>query len=213
MSNRFDAATLEAIAFIGNTLSPLFLEDPVKGDQAVYSAFKALDADAAAAEWPFAEPTLAAECLSTMVRELNNTPAADLAHDFRTMFVGPFKKTCPPWGSVYMDHEGVTFGPTTLALRKWMRKTGIERVQDERMPDDHIGYLLSMMAWTALNRPEALEELLTEHLLTWAAHFFNLMENSAEQAFYIALARLTRDSLEGIQEIAGLEVETPRFFR
>ena len=95
----------------------------------------------------------------------------------------------------------------------WLRKTGIERVQDERMPDDHIGYLLSMMAWTALNKPEALEELLTEHLLTWAAHFFDLMENSAEQAFYVALAKLTRDSLEGIREVAGLKVETPRFFR
>lgn len=213
MNTSFEPAALEAIAFIGDTLSPLFLEDPVKGDRSAYEAFKALDAQAAAAEWPFADPELAASSLTAMVDALRTTPADELARDFRTMFIGPFKKSCPPWGSVYMDHEGVTFGPTTLALRAWMREKGIERTHDDKMPEDHIGLMLSMMAWTARSKPESLEEFLTEHLLTWAPHFFDVMEGAAQQPFYVALAKLAKDSLVGIEEVLGLNVETPRFFR
>ena len=47
---------LDAIAFVGDTLVPFFLEDSKTGGaQASFSAFAALDADEAAREWPFAE--------------------------------------------------------------------------------------------------------------------------------------------------------------
>lgn len=207
------SAELQAIAFVGDALSPLLLEDPVKGSQTTFESFKQLDASAAGAQWPFADPALATECLAIMSKELCSTPAEELAHGFRTMFIGPFKKTCPPWGSVYMDHEGVTFGPTTLALRQWMREVGIERTQEKGMPDDHIGFMLSLMAWVARNKPEALGEYLSQHLLTWAPHFFEEMEKASTQPFYQALARLAGDSLVGIKECLKIQVDTPRFFR
>ncbi len=31
----------------------------------------------------------------------------------------------PPWGSVWLDRESVLFGDSTLALRQWMRESGI----------------------------------------------------------------------------------------
>ena len=50
MAEQFDEMT-DAIAFVGDTLAPFFLEDPKTGGaQASFSAFASLDADAAARE-------------------------------------------------------------------------------------------------------------------------------------------------------------------
>lgn len=63
-----DAAVLEAIAFAGNTLAPFFLEDPrTGGARAAFAAMAALDAPAAAQEWPFAEAEAAEAALRLMV--------------------------------------------------------------------------------------------------------------------------------------------------
>ena len=70
MAEQFDEM-LDAIAFVGDTLAPFFLEDPKTGGaQASFSAFAALDADAAAREWPFAEAASSAHALREMVEGL-----------------------------------------------------------------------------------------------------------------------------------------------
>ena len=47
-----DEATLEGVAFLGNTLGPFFLQDPRTGlASAEFAAVAALDAQAAGAEW------------------------------------------------------------------------------------------------------------------------------------------------------------------
>ena len=66
-----DAATLEGVAFLGNTLAPFFLQDPRTGDAgAEFAAVAALDAQAAGAEWPFVGEAQAARCLGMMVEGL-----------------------------------------------------------------------------------------------------------------------------------------------
>ena len=69
------------------------------------------------------------------------------------------------------------------------------------------------MAWLAQYQPENLEEFLRLHLLTWAGHFLDELAEAAEHPFYKGLARLTKASLDGLQDALGLEVETPRFYR
>ena len=126
--------------------------------------------------------------------------------------MGPGRKPAPPWGSVYTDRECVVFGASTLALRAWMREHGIERLSDAADPEDHIGYVLLLMAWVAKHRPELLVEFLGEHVLTWSSHFLEQFE-AAEHAFYRGLASLTRSTLEGIGEELSIEVVYPRFYR
>ena len=137
----------------------------------------------------------------------------DLMWEYRRLFIGPGAKPAPPWGSVYTDRECVVFGDTTLELRAWMREHGVARIVDERTPEDHIGLLLALMAWLAQYQPENLEEFLRLHLLTWAGHFLDELAEAAEHPFYEGLARLTKASLDGLQDALGLEVETPRFYR
>lgn len=208
-------AVLEGVVFVGETLGPLFLNDPKTGDAgAAFQALAELDVDAAAAEWPFVDDEEAARDLGLMKEGLaKGAEDDDLVWEYRRLFIGPAPKPAPPWGSVYTDRECVVFGQTTLELRAWMREQGIERLVDDKTPEDHIGLMLVLMAWIAGNRPEALDEYLSLHLLTWSSHFLDQLAGAADQPFYEGLARLAQASLEGIQAQLALDVTYPRFYR
>ncbi len=216
MHEKLDDPTVRGqIAFVGETLGPFFLQDPVKGDaRAAFEAVAALDPSEAGQAWPFVSDERAAELLAEMVDGLKDGIEDEgLVWEYRRLFVGPAPKPTPPWGSVYTDRECVVFGVSTLALRRWMRENGIERTTDEKTPEDHIGLMLVLLAWLAENKPELVETYLSDHLLTWSSHFLDQLIESAEQAFYRGLAGLAKESLEGIQAELGLEVVYPRFYR
>ena len=208
-------AELEAVAVAGDTLAPFFLQDPRTGTAGpAFAAMAALDAGAAAAEWPFAEEGEARAALGLMTGGLaGGCEADDLVWEYRRLFVGPAPKPAPPWGSVYTDRECVVFGASTLALRAWMRGRGIARLADDKTPEDHIGLMLSLMAYLARNQPEDLDEFLQEHLLTWSSHFLEQLIEAAAHPFYEGLARLAKATLEGVQQVRGLDVTYPRFYR
>ena len=206
---------LDAVVFIGETLAPFFLEDPHTGKAgAAFDALAALDVDAASEAWPFVGPEEAGESLRAMVDGLaHGHDDEDLVWEYRRLFVGPGAKPAPPWGSVYTDKDCVIFGASTLELRQWMRKNGIARLGDERNPEDHIGLMLALMAWIAANRSELLDEYLRLHLLTWSSHFLDELGEAAAHPFYQGLARIAKDSLEGIRDELGIQVTCPRFYR
>lgn len=208
---------LEAIAFVGNTLGPLFYHDPASGTtDALFEALGSINVTETAAAWPFAKEAESAEALGLIaasLREVQDDKTA-LAEEFRRLFVGPARKAAAPWGSVYTDRESVIFGKTCLDLRDWMGEHGIEAVVKEKHePEDHIGLMLMLAAWIATNRPELTREYLGLHLLTWAPHFLELMQQEAKHPFYQGLAQLTRATLVGAQEELALDVTVPRFFR
>ncbi len=210
-----EAALMEAVAFVGSALAPFFLNDPRTGDAAdSFAALAELDAAAAAADWPFADAAAAETALALMVEGLAaGADNDDLVWEYRRQFVGPGRFPAPPWGSVYTDRECVIFGESTLALRAWMRRAGINRTTDERTPEDHIGLMLAMLAFLAQNRPELVDEYLRDHLLTWAPHYLEVLEEATTHPFYRGLAQLTRASLEGLGAARELSVTLPRFYR
>lgn len=205
----------EGVAFVGETLAPFYLHDPRTGDAGpAFRALAGLDVEAAAQEWPFGDEAAVRDALRCMVGGLAaGVDADDLVWEYRRLFVGPAAKPAPPWGSVYTDRECVVFGASTLALRRWMRERDIGRMADDGSPEDHIGLMLALMAWIARNRPEALDEYLREHLLTWSSHFLDELAEAARHPFYEGLARLTEASLEGVRDELGIEVAYPRFYR
>lgn len=208
---------VDAIVFAGASLAPFFLNDPRTGDAAdAFAALAELDVAAAAAQWPFAGDEVAA--VEGALAAMKEGLAAGADHDdvvweYRRLFVGPGHLPAPPWGSVYTDRECVVFGESTLALRAWMRAVGVERLADERTPEDHIGLMLALLSFLAAERSELVDDYLRDHLLTWAPHYLEALEEAAEQPFYVGLARLTRLTLVGLQRERGLTVELPRFYR
>lgn len=215
-----DSAAAQTIAFIGSALSPFFLQDPRTGEAAAsFQAIATLGAEDSGA-WPFVDDEAASACLSLMIGGLAPSMAEgsftaddDLTWEYRRLFVGPQALPAPPWGSVYTDHECVMFGASTLALVEWMRAHGIARTAGENMPEDHIGLMLALMSWIAAKQPQSLDEFLRDHLLTWSSHYLTQLEDAAGHDFYRGLARLTRLSLEGIQDARGIAVSYPRYYR
>ena len=215
---RIDAETLEGIVFVGRSLGPFYRYDPKREFDVIgpaYDAIAQLDAREASREWPFVDDDEAFRALGLMQEGLEDDFDEDaIVWEYRRLFVGPGHKAAPPWGSVYTDKDGVMYGGTWVTLREWMRANGLV-VEDgqAREPEDHIGLMLELMAWIADNRPELLEDFLSLHLLPWAGHFTEVLEEAAQHPFFEALALLTRASLNGIQETLGLQVESPRFYR
>ncbi|MEE8715510.1 MAG: molecular chaperone TorD family protein [Coriobacteriales bacterium] len=156
-----------------------------------------------------------------------------LLESYRRLMEGPGRLQAPPWGSVYTDRDGVTFGLSTLALHAWMRAHGIAMDVGERVPEDHIGLMLGQASMLCQKRPELLDQFLGEHLLTWSHHYLDKLSRAASaraggarsgqggddraeheaDAFYQGLADLTDLTLEGVRARRGIEVSYPRFYR
>ena len=92
------------------------------------------------------------------------------------------------------------FGDSTVALREWMRVHQVDIALSQNEPEDHIGLLLMMAAWTAENRPDALNSLLAEHLLPWARFYLARMQEKCGSPFYEGLSALTALTLRGWQD-------------
>lgn len=213
-----DDKTRASLILVGSTLGPFFLHDPEHDAQRIKPGLEAIatiDVRQAAEEWPFVATEEAQDALGKMRAGLEAGLASEeLVWEYRRLFVGPATKPAPPWGSVYTDKDMVVFGASTMELRSWMRKQGIALVKGESdEPEDHIGTMLELLAWLAEERPELVEEFLTDHLLTWSSHFLEQLEKAADQPFYEGLVQLTRLSLEGLQSELDLSVEYPRYYR
>lgn len=206
----------ESIACAGNMLAPFYLKDPARDVEALplFKAIADIDLDAVGDEWPFADSGQARSSLGLMQRALpQGIPTDEVVWEYRRLFIGPDALPVPPWGSVYTDRDQVIFGESTIELRQWMRQEGIVRLGDAHSPEDHVGLMLGMMAWTAQNKPAVLEAFLQDHLLTWSGHYLELLESAARNTFYQGLARLTRSTLEGLQRSLQLSVTYPHYFR
>ena len=213
-----DDGTRAGIAFVGRSLGPFFRLDPQRDMDAIlpsYTAVLQMNAQEAAAEWPFVEPRAAFQAICLMQEGLEDDfDERGIIHEYRRLFVGPGHKAAAPWGSVYTDKDGVMFGASWVALRAWMRENGVSvGARDANEPEDHIGLMLELMAWLADERPGLLPEFLSLHLLPWAGHFLEGMRDVSQHAFFEGLATLAKASLDGIQDALELEVKIPRFYR
>lgn len=205
------------IALVSNVLAPLFLLNPRDAQARPFlQGLAQSDAAALAQDWPFGESKTVSSALQALAEEARRGlqgPDA-LVRAYRRLFVGPNHLAAPPWGSVYTDHDKVKFGMTCLELREWMRANGVASLADGSEPDDFIGTMLALLGWLAGNKPQLVEEFLSEHLLTWSHHYLQKLEQAAqpEHGFYVAAAQLTDATLQGMQASFDLSVEYPRYF-
>ncbi|PLR53476.1 Tat proofreading chaperone DmsD [Chimaeribacter arupi] len=159
--------------------------------------------------WPYGtddELSLLAERFAQHAHE----PLNDV---YQRLFIGPDALAAPPWGSVYLDRDGVVFGDSTLALRHWLAARGITSYHPPQEPEDHIGLLLLMAAWLAEERPADVDAFLAGHLLPWAPRYLTLLEPAAGHPFYQAAASLTRLTLAGWHKAREIEVPAKTLYR
>lgn len=127
-----------------------------------------------------------------------------LVIDFSRLFVGPFKLLAPPYGSLYLETQGVLMGDSTLDVRTRYRKEGLE-ISLKEVPD-HIVLELEFMyfliskqieAENSSNNQAASDYLkkqasfLQTHLVSWIAKFAHNVQIHAQTNFYRKLASIT----------------------
>ena len=177
----------DAVALSARTLGALFSFAPDSEQAAPLVA--ALRDGSWRSQWPYA---VTAGLAALFARE-DDEP---LPEAWQRLFIGPWALPAPPWGSVWLDKESVLFGDSTLALREWMRVTGIALSEQRSEPEDHFGTLLLLAAWLCESaQDEAFNQLLAWHLLPWSGRFLSVFVAEANQPFYQALGHLAQETL------------------
>lgn len=114
-----------------------------------------------------------------------------LKTQWQNLFIGPSALPAPPWGSVYLDPEGLLQGDSTLALSEFLKRERLKVNTPFPEPVDHIGLMLFQAAVLASEkREDAVDELLIHHLKTWLPHYSNKLKMSGYSQFYSALTEL-----------------------
>ena len=130
---------------------------------------------------------------------------AALDADFNRLFVGPGPLLAPPWESAQRGVDRLLFGPSTLEVRAWYARFGLEAPNRGREPDDHLGLELGFLAHLCergqalvakdpaalAERLRALDAFLDQHVLAWAPGFLEQILGAARTEYYRGLANLT----------------------
>ncbi|MDM3777405.1 Tat proofreading chaperone DmsD [Proteus mirabilis] len=153
-------------------------------------------------EWPYGSEEEKQRIASLLAQTTYQDET--LAQAYQRLFIGPYALPAPPWGSVYLDHENVLFGDSTLDLREWMLENGIDIALTQNEPEDHFGLMVMMVAWVAETRPEKLTELLAEHLLPWAYRYLEKLSLQGAFPYYEGLAMLATLTLKSWQSLLSI---------
>ncbi len=177
------------------------------------------------AQAPFAESqpdvVAALTLLQRWSRSLSGEVFADLCSDYTRLFIGPGKVLAPPWESVHFSDDRLTFQESTLRVREWYRRFGLQAEKLHHEPDDHIGLELEFVAHLAKRALQALEQddqaeydaavaaqrrFITEHPGRWAAGWCRQVETQARTDFYRGMAILTRGAVAETARLLNIEV-------
>ena len=139
--------------------------------------------------------------------------------DFNQLFVGPGSILAPPWESVYRSREHLLFDKTTHQVRKQYHDFGLQFIQENNEPDDHLIIELEFMMHLndlCLNEDHhnRLAELLPkqiyfldEHLSQWIPLFTEKIMKSAQTDLYKGAGMLLNDFLlfdiDSLKEFEG----------
>jgi TorA maturation chaperone TorD len=131
--------------------------------------------------------------------ESARTVDADAAgREFFDLFVGIGRGELLPYASYYLT--GFLNERPLAAVRGDLLTLGVERDSASREPEDHIAFLLELMAGLAAGRveaePGAERRIFERHLQPWAERFFADLERAGVARFYRAVGALGRLFME-----------------
>ena len=143
--------------------------------------------------------------------------------DFSKLFVGPYKLSAAPYGSVYLEGERKMMGDSTLDARNRYREAGLDTAKTFKDAPDHISAELEFMYYlifkeieafassdieTAIGFIERQKSFLEDHLMAWVPEFASSIIENAENPFYLNLAKATTAFLNQNYRIVCSVLET-----
>jgi TorA maturation chaperone TorD len=123
---------------------------------------------------------------------------AKVEREFFELFIGIGRGELVPYGSYYLT--GFLNERPLARLRDDLARFGIERVEGEVEPEDHVAVLCEIMVGLAGGRFEAPSradrELFKKHLAPWIGHFFADLERAKGADFYRRIGAVGRLFIE-----------------
>ncbi|WP_028116485.1 TorD/DmsD family molecular chaperone [Ferrimonas senticii] len=161
------------------------------------------------ASWPLlaseAEHQQALALISQSLAELTDE---QIERDYYRLFVGPGEMLAYPWGSVYTDKENLLFGVTSIAFSQFLKRWQIELQLDSHQPLDHAGLMLGVLSQLLQGQHlQAVDELLSQHLMPWAPRWLACIEQGADSGFYRGMAQLTAQVLNALMQAQNLTAD------
>lgn len=120
----------------------------------------------------------------------------DIRDEFNGLFIGMGRGELLPYGSYYLT--GFLNEKPLATLRNTMRDLGIQKIESVKEPEDHIGRLCEMMSGLILGaygEPAGLDvqkQFFSDHVGTWAGHFFADLESAKSSRFYQPVGTIGR---------------------
>jgi TorA maturation chaperone TorD len=118
----------------------------------------------------------------------------DLQREFFDLFVGVGRGELLPYASYYLT--GFLNERPLARVREDLRRFGIERVEGQFEPEDHVAILCEVMAGLAAGRfeaePGADGRFFERHLKPWAPRFFADLETAKFARFYKPVGAIGR---------------------
>jgi len=197
--------TFAALSAISSLLSGLFAAPP---DENMFVTLQDLDSEESVLlndedpDWTQGLWLLAGYCRGSDPRQRLLTVIGDHSR----LFVGPTHVYAPPWASVHMN-IGLLQGPATQEILAAYRSAGLQPLNADQEPPDHIAVELDFVAeldrriaeatgkgdlGTASQSIAALRGFLGSYVDPWLDRFLDLVEKHAETDFYRGLGRVTR---------------------
>ena len=152
--------------------------------------------------------------------------AADLEPlkvEFSKLFVGPYKLSAAPYGSVYLESERKMMGNSTQDVRNRYREAGLDTANTFKDAPDHISAELEFMYYLIFKEIEAFansdieaaidfiqkqKSFLEDHLMAWVPEFANNIMENTENPYYPNLAKATTAFLNENYRIVCSVLET-----
>jgi len=120
-----------------------------------------------------------------------------VSREYFNLFIGVGRGELLPYGSYYLT--GFLHERPLAAVRDDLQRLGIERSEDVREPEDHVGILCEIMAGLIrgqLGDAGEQQAFFEKHLKPWAARFFADLEAASGAEFYRPVGSIGRLFME-----------------
>jgi TorA maturation chaperone TorD len=150
--------------------------------------------------------------------------AENVAEEYVRLFIGPFSAAVNPYESFYFT--GRLLDRPLADVRRFLKSTGIEKLEDYPEPEDFLAVELEVMRWLVAKQLAAPDpkdarqwlqlqaDFLKEHLLVWGPACAKDVERADRANFYRSVAKLLQGFLAlelsffrewGIDKVSSLE--------
>jgi TorA maturation chaperone TorD len=142
-----------------------------------------------------------------------------MAQEYTRLFINAFPHViAPPYGSIYLEKEGLVLVETTSEVLHFYHEVGFILKEDLRDRPDHVANELEFMAFLAGKESQAsgnekitLEEVqmnfLCQFILQWVPTFCDKVAEHSRYPFYYHLGNLTKEFINFEKNYLGIPEE------